>query len=79
MQPATTDYGSIPRGAVLWFDGRNTGNAAGHVVIAIGGGMAISNDAPVNDGRVGIVPISYFVDHWGQTFMGWSPPKRPAA
>ena len=77
MQPATTDYNAIPRGAVLWFDGNATGNTAGHVAIAIGNGNAISNDVPVNDGRVGVVPISFFVDNWHQTFMGWSPPNQP--
>lgn len=76
MQPATKNYTAIPRGAILWYDGRATGNTAGHVAISLGGGMAISNDVPVTDGRVGIVPISYFETTWGQTFMGWSAPVR---
>lgn len=76
MQPPTKDYASIPRGAVLWYDGRVTGNEAGHVALSIGNGMALSNDVPINDGRVGIVPISFFEDNWGQRFMGWSPPRR---
>lgn len=76
MQPPTTNYASIPRGALVWYDGRASGNSAGHVAISLGDGMAISNDVPVNDGRVGVVPISYFETNWGQRFMGWSPPAK---
>ena len=76
MHAPTKDYKSIPRGAVLWYDGNATGNWAGHVVISVGGGKAISNDVPVTDGRVAVVDISYFEDRWGQRFMGWSAPTR---
>lgn len=76
MQKPPKDYAQIPRGAVLWYDGRATGNTAGHVAISLGGGKAISNDVPVNDGRVGIVDIAYFETNWGQRFMGWSAPQR---
>lgn len=75
MQPATTNYKAIPRGAVLWYDGSAHGNSAGHVALSIGDGLAISNDVPVNDGRVGIVPIAYFETTWHERFMGWSAPS----
>lgn len=76
MQKPPKDYAQIPRGAVLWYDGRATGNTAGHVAISLGGGKAISNDVPTTDGRVGIVDIAYFETSWGQRFMGWSAPQR---
>ena len=36
--------------------------------------MAISNDVPYDDGRVGVVPISYFTSEWGKVFLGYSSP-----
>lgn len=71
MQPPTTNYAGIPRGAVLWYD--HPGHP-GHVAISVGGGMAITTDAPrVN--HVGVVPIAYFENTWHETFVGWSPPR----
>ncbi len=71
----TDDYRSIPRGSLLWFaSAPGQPNQAGHVAVAVGGGMAISNDAPFDDGRVGVVPISYFTTQWGKIFLGYSSP-----
>ncbi|HEX2857021.1 MAG TPA: hypothetical protein VHO26_06025 [Propionibacteriaceae bacterium] len=71
----TDDYRSIPRGSLLWFaSAPGQPNQAGHVAVAVGGGMAISNDAPFDDGRVGVVPISYFTTQWGKIFLGYSNP-----
>lgn len=69
----TTDFNSIPRGAVLWFKSTpGHGSQMGHAAIAIGGGMSISSDAPVNNGRVGVVPISFFITNWHKTLYGYS-------
>lgn len=69
------DYRTIPRGSLLWFaSAPGQLNQAGHVAIAVGGGMAISNDVPFDDGRVGVVPISYFTARWGKIFLGYSSP-----
>ncbi len=71
MQPATTDYAAIPRGAVVWFDD----GGAGHVALSVGGGYAISTDVPADNGYIGIEPISFFEATWHQRFIGWSPPR----
>lgn len=72
----STDRTDIPRGAVMWWDGRATGNDAGHVAVYDGDGYILSNDAPVNDGRV---PWTYPETNWGQKWIGWSPPYLPNA
>lgn len=64
-------WADIPRGAVLWWDGRAVGNDDGHVAIYAGNGWVWSSDAPVADGRIGLVPVST-LDEWGQYFMGYS-------
>lgn len=73
------DTTNIPTGAVMWWDGSATGNDAGHVAVYIGHGYILSNDVPVDDGRVGRVPWTYPVKSWGQKWLGWSPPYFPAA
>ncbi len=71
----TNDYRDIPRGALVWFaSSPGQYNQAGHVAIAVGGGMAISNDVFNDDGRVGVVPISFFTSQWGKVFLGYSSP-----
>lgn len=75
----STDRTNIPRGAVMWWDGRATGNSAGHVAIYDGDGHILSNDVPVTDGRVGRVPWTYPETSWGQKWLGWSPPYMPHA
>lgn len=75
----STDRTNIPKGAVMWWDGRRTGNTAGHVAIYDGNGHLLSNDVPVNDGRVGRVPWTYPETNWGQKWLGWSPPYLPNA
>ncbi|GAA1379912.1 hypothetical protein GCM10009638_23680 [Luteococcus sanguinis] len=72
----TTDLDSIPRGAIIWL---TNSSGAGHVVISLGEGKAISSDVPngsigAESGAVGIVDISFFTDTWGQTLIGWSAP-----
>ena len=74
-----TDRTKIPRGAVLWWDGRATGNSAGHVAVYDGAGHILSNDVPVTDGRVGRVPWTYPETNWHQKWLGWSPPYMPDA
>ena len=74
-----TSRDNIPRGAIMWWDGRATGNTAGHVAIYDGNGHIYSNDVPITDGRVGQVPWTYPEDHWGHTWLGWSPPYFPRA
>lgn len=66
----STDTSSIPRGALLFW----AGGSAGHVAIYDGLGHIYSNDAPVNDGRIGRVAWDYPTKVWGQQFMGWAPP-----
>jgi len=75
----STDRHRIPRGAVMWWDGRPTGNSAGHVAIYDGAGYILSNDVPVTDGRVGRVPWTYPEERWGHKWLGWSPPYFPYA
>ncbi|HET9873164.1 MAG TPA: hypothetical protein VFP89_11305 [Propionibacteriaceae bacterium] len=75
----STDRNHIPRGAIMWWDGRPTGNSAGHVAIYDGAGNILSNDVPVTDGRVGRVPWTYPEDRWGHRWLGWSPPYFPNA
>ena len=75
----STDRTNIPKGAVMWWDGRATGNTAGHVAVYDGAGHILSNDVPVTDGRVGRVPWTYPETHWGQKWLGWSPPYFPHA
>ncbi len=70
---------NIPRGAIIWWDGRATGNTAGHVAIYDGNGHIYSNDVPITDGRVGQVPWTYPEDQWGHRWLGWSPPYFPNA
>lgn len=75
----STDQTNIPKGAVMWWDGRATGNDAGHVAVYDGNGYILTNDAPVNDGRVGRVPWTYPETNWSQKWLGWSPPYLPNA
>jgi cell wall-associated NlpC family hydrolase len=70
------DRSNIPRGAVLYWDGRANGNAAGHVAIYDGSGYIFSNDV-TGAGRVGRVPWDFPETNWHQTFLGWSPPYFP--
>jgi hypothetical protein len=72
------DTRHIPRGAVLYWDGRATGNAAGHVAVYDGEGYIYSNDV-TGPGRVGRVPWTFPVKRWHQRFLGWSPPYFPKA
>lgn len=75
----STDRTNIPKGAVMWWDGRATGNTAGHVAVYDGNGHILSNDVPVTDGRVGRVPWTYPETNWNQKWLGWSPPYFPNA
>ena len=76
-QMHTTRTG-IPAGAVMWWDGRRTGNSAGHVAVYDGKGYIFSNDVK-GAGTVGRVPWTFPEDHWGQRFIGWSAPYLPNA
>lgn len=76
LMHTTTDLDSIPRGAIIWL---TNSSGAGHVVISLGEGKAISSDVPngstgAESGAVGIVDICFFTDTWGQTLIGWSAP-----
>jgi len=73
-----TSRTGIPKGAVLWWDGRRTGNSAGHVAIYDGDGYIFSNDVK-GHGTVGRVPWDFPEKQWGQRFMGWSSPYFPNA
>lgn len=76
----TNDYRTIPRGSLVWFaSAPGQYNQAGHVAIAVGGGMAISNDVLNDDGRVGVVPIDFFSHQWGKIFLGYSSPADSGA
>lgn len=70
------DTKHIPKGAVMWWDGRATGNTAGHVAIYDGNGHIFSNDVK-GVGTVGVVPWTFPAKSWGQKWMGWSPPYFP--
>lgn len=64
LMHTTTDLDSIPRGAIIWL---TNSSGAGHVVISLGEGKAISSDVPngstgAESGAVGIVDISFFTD-----------------
>lgn len=77
LMHTTSDLSSIPRGAVVWF---SNSSGAGHVVISLGGGKAISSDVAngsigAESGGVGVVDLSYFTNTWGQTLIGWSAPR----
>lgn len=72
----STDRTRIPRGAILYWDGRATGNSAGHVAIYDGSGYIYSNDV-AGPGTVGRVPWDFPETSWGQKFMGWTPPYFP--
>lgn len=67
---------NIPRGAILYWDGRPVGNNAGHVAIYDGQGFIYSNDV-TGAGRVGRVPWDFPETNWNQTWLGWSPPYFP--
>jgi len=73
-----TDRSNIPAGAVLWWDGRSTGNSAGHVAIYDGQGYILSNDV-TGAGQVGRVPWDFPETNWHQKWLGWSPPHFPNA
>lgn len=73
-----TSRTGIPKGAVLWWDGRATGNRAGHVAIYDGEGYVYSNDVS-GHGTIGRVPWTFPEDRWGQRFIGWSAPYFPQA
>ena len=73
-----TSRTGIPKGAVLWWDGRATGNRAGHVAIYDGKGYIYSNDV-TGHGTIGRVPWTFPEDRWGQKFIGWSAPYFPRA
>ena len=73
-----TSRTGIPKGAVLWWDGRRTGNSAGHVAIYDGNGHIFSNDVS-GHGTVGQVAWDYPEKQWGQRFIGWSAPYFPNA
>ncbi len=76
----TNDFRAIPRGSLLWFaSAPGQYDQAGHVAIAVGGGMAISNDVLNDDGRVGVVPITFFMSQWGKLFLGYSSPADSRA
>lgn len=61
------------------------GRGAGHVAMYDGGGQLLTSDAPTG-GRMGRVPSTYPVEHWGLTWLGvaqqwWHgqlPPVPPA-
>lgn len=74
----STDRTRIPRGALLYWDGRATGNDAGHVAIYDGQGHIYSNDV-TDPGTVGRVPWTFPETSWYQKFMGWAPPFFPSA
>lgn len=68
----------IPAGAVMWWDGSQVGNPAGHVAIYDGHGHIYSNDV-VTTGEVDRVSWKFPEKSWGQKWLGWSPPYFPNA
>jgi hypothetical protein len=63
-----TDPKLAPVGAPHFFDG----GLFGHVVLQSGKkGIVIGTDAPTNN-YVGEVPLEWFVQHWGKTYLGWA-------
>jgi hypothetical protein len=57
-----------PVGVVHFYDG----GPYGHVVIQSDKkGIVIGTDAPVTD-YVGEVPVTWFAQHWGKKYLGWS-------
>lgn len=63
---------NAPRGAIVYWVGGSRG--FGHVAFAMGGHMTLSVDVvPRRPGVAGIVPFSWFADHWpGLEYVGWS-------
>ncbi len=62
-----------PAGALLYWD---TGRRAGHVAIALGGGLVASNDIET-PGRISVVPASRIEERWGARYLGWTAPHFP--
>ena len=58
---------NIPVGAPVYYEG----GRHGHIVIYVGDGMVRSSDAG-GAGRMATVPIDWFKQAWGYTFVGWS-------
>lgn len=58
-----------PRGVPLAWSGGSNGH--GHRAVSLGGGLVGTIDAP-SMGRVGIVPLAWFEQHWGLKYLGWS-------
>ena len=56
-----------PIGAPIFTKGKN---AAGHIAVYAGNGMARGTDSPT-PGRIGTVPLSYFEGSWGHQYLGW--------
>ena len=64
----SNDPAKAPIGAPhFWHVGQH-----GHVALQSGTfGFVWSTDAPKSD-RVGLVPLEWFVKHWGAEYLGWS-------
>jgi hypothetical protein len=73
-----TSRTNIPKGAVMWWDGRRTGNPSGHVAVYDGNGHILSNDV-TGRGTVARVPWTFPEDNWHHRFIGWSAPYMPDA
>lgn len=71
-----TDVDSIPRGAILWWDGTAVGNPAGHVAVYVGNRMILTTDA--TPGQVGILSWEA-VAMWHQRFLGYTAPTSANA
>ncbi|MFD5922296.1 hypothetical protein ACFVYP_36760 [Kitasatospora sp. NPDC058201] len=67
---------SPPAGALLFYD---SGSAAGHVVLYLGGDMIASTDI-TGDGAIGIRPRSDVTNGiWHMRYRGWAAPAFPSA
>ncbi|MGP4115372.1 hypothetical protein ACTWP5_31300 [Streptomyces sp. 4N509B] len=71
---------SPPAGALLFYD---TGEAAGHVALYLGGDMVASNDvldSYQGEGRIVVVHREELTDgHWHLRYRGWAEPGFPGA
>jgi hypothetical protein len=80
----TTDPDSCPRGhATFWRGGDH-----GHVVLSVGGGIALSNDTRADaPGTINLTKIAHIHEAWGYELLGWTdevngeiaPAPKPAA
>jgi hypothetical protein len=61
-----------PAGALVFWNG----GSAGHVALAAGNGMVVSNDIRGN-GTIALVPMAEITTRWHDPYLGWTDPYFP--